>query len=36
MQYKLRRWRDSDKPSLIKHANNKKIAMYLCYGFTYP
>lgn len=36
MKYKLRRWQDSDKPSLIKHANNKKIAMYLRNGFTYP
>ncbi len=36
MEYQLRRWQESDKPSLIKHANNKKIAMYLRNGFAYP
>lgn len=36
MEYKLRKWRESDKSSLIKHANNKKIAMYLRNGFTHP
>lgn len=36
MDYILRRWQDSDKPSLIKHANNRKIAMYLRNGFTHP
>ena len=36
MKYTLRKWKDSDKPSLIKHANNKKIAKYLLNGFTYP
>ena len=36
MKYTLRKWQDSDKPNLIKHANNRKIAMYLRNGFTYP
>jgi len=36
MNYKLRKWRESDKPNLVKHANNKKIAMYLRNGFEHP
>lgn len=36
MDYKLRKWRESDKTSLVKHANNKKIAMYLRNGFAHP
>lgn len=36
MKYTLRRWLDSDKSSLVKHANNREIAKYLRNGFSYP
>ncbi len=36
MQYTLRRWKWSDKQSLVHHANNLKIARYMRNGFTHP
>lgn len=35
-QFSLRSWQPDDAPSLIKHANNPKIAVNLRDGFPYP
>jgi len=36
MNYKLRKWKDSDLESLVKHANNINIAKWLTNQFPYP
>ena len=35
MNYYLLRWQDSDKPSLIRYANNMKISIFFGNEFTY-
>ncbi|MDX1941820.1 MAG: GNAT family N-acetyltransferase, partial [Saprospiraceae bacterium] len=35
-RFVLRPWRKSDLPSLVKYANNKKIADFLRDGFPFP
>ncbi|PXV66759.1 RimJ/RimL family protein N-acetyltransferase [Dysgonomonas alginatilytica] len=36
MEWKLRKWQDSDLDSLVKHANNYNIAKYLTDQFPHP
>ena len=36
MEWKLRKWQDSDVDSILKHANNFNIAKYLTNQFPHP
>lgn len=36
MEYTLRTWQENDVESLIKHANNPKIAQFMTDAFPYP
>lgn len=36
MEYTLRIWQENDLESLIKHANNPKIAQFMTNAFPYP
>ncbi len=36
MEYTLRIWQENDVESLIKHANNPKIAQFMTNAFPYP
>lgn len=36
MEWKLRKWQDSDLDSLVKHANNYNIAKFLTNQFPHP